>query len=222
MRPVIPHQQPAIVHEATKKTEALVEKAIAAFRRGAEGIIEAGNALIEAKASCPHGEWLPTVKKKGLSDRTCRWLMARAKGKSATIADLDKFVDDPSQLTSTPCANPSKPAESRAKPVTKIEPPPNAGDAWEPPSEPEPPESPRRSTEPQNGQVRMDWVGYHLHYGGLLRICTHFAKMMGQVDERGAVVGDMHYRGIMRKLDEILKQTDDWYEKLTGEKPPRH
>jgi hypothetical protein len=62
-----------------------------AARFSAERAIEAGNLLIEAKATIGHGHWLPWLKQHvGVSERTAQGYMriARLGLKSATVADL--------------------------------------------------------------------------------------------------------------------------------------
>lgn len=62
-----------------------------AAKVAAEHAIEAGRALIEAKALLKHGEWLPWLKEHvGFSDRTAQIYMkiVRLGFKSATVADL--------------------------------------------------------------------------------------------------------------------------------------
>ena len=62
-----------------------------AAKTAAERAIDAGNALIEAKRLCNHGEWLPWLRENcALAERTAQLYMKVAKSGlgSATIADL--------------------------------------------------------------------------------------------------------------------------------------
>lgn len=62
-----------------------------AAKTAAERAIDAGNALIEAKALCGHGEWLPWLRENcALAERTAQLYMKVAKSglKAATIAVL--------------------------------------------------------------------------------------------------------------------------------------
>lgn len=126
MRPIIPHQQPPIVHEATKRSRALVAKAVVKLKRD---LSEAGRMLLEAKAACPHGEWLGVLKKEGISDRTARWLMARAR-QIGNLADLDELADDPNQIPDKTSGEPPNGTDVRAKPAPVL-PPADSGDGCE-------------------------------------------------------------------------------------------
>ena len=85
-----------------------------AAKTAAERAIEAGHALIEAKALVPHGQWLPWLREHcALAERTAQVYMKIAKLglKSATVADIglnaaakvitlaypDPFSDDPEE-----------------------------------------------------------------------------------------------------------------------------
>ena len=62
-----------------------------AARTSADRAIDAGKALIEAKALCGHGHWMPWLRDNcGISDRTARLYMQLAKSdlKSATVANM--------------------------------------------------------------------------------------------------------------------------------------
>ncbi len=56
----------------------------------AKAAIDAGQALLEAKELCRHGEWTAWRRGTGLTERTAqRWMhLARSGLKSATVADL--------------------------------------------------------------------------------------------------------------------------------------
>lgn len=62
----------------------------AAALETAECALETGRLLIGAKAECRHGEWLPFVRKAGMSERKAQRLMqlARSGLKSDTVSDL--------------------------------------------------------------------------------------------------------------------------------------
>lgn len=62
--------------------------------RTVESIVAAGRDLLEAKASLPHGEWLPMLEKAGVNDSTARKLMAVAG--SPVIANREHANDLPS------------------------------------------------------------------------------------------------------------------------------
>jgi hypothetical protein len=61
-----------------------------AAKTAADRAIDAGNALIEARALVAHGEWLPFLEQAGVKERRARQYMqlARSGLKSATVADL--------------------------------------------------------------------------------------------------------------------------------------
>lgn len=62
----------------------------AAHRAGADGALRAGRLLVEAKAACAHGEWLPFLERAGIAERSARNFMTLARSGliSATVADL--------------------------------------------------------------------------------------------------------------------------------------
>ncbi|SEF11948.1 Protein of unknown function [Rhizobiales bacterium GAS191] len=62
----------------------------AARREAADRALETGHLLIEAKAECHHGEWLPFLKRAGLAERQAQRLMTLARSglKSDTVSDL--------------------------------------------------------------------------------------------------------------------------------------
>lgn len=69
----------AIVPEIVERTPDEWVQVIKADLGGAvAGIISAGQHLVEAKADLPHGSWLPTVERIGISDRAARMLMSVA------------------------------------------------------------------------------------------------------------------------------------------------
>ena len=62
----------------------------AATLTAAEKAMEAGGLLVEAKAACRHGDWLPLLARAGMAERAARRLMGLAQSglKSAIVADL--------------------------------------------------------------------------------------------------------------------------------------
>ena len=60
-----------------------------AMQTGLEHAIEAGRLLIEAKAECPHGDWLPFLEMAGVHERQARRLMqlARSGLKADTVSE---------------------------------------------------------------------------------------------------------------------------------------
>lgn len=64
--------------------------AAAAEHAAIAAVMEAGHALIEAKAACKHSEWLPFLKEAGAPERTAQRYMrlARTGLKSDTVSDL--------------------------------------------------------------------------------------------------------------------------------------
>jgi hypothetical protein len=62
----------------------------AASHEAAERALEAGALLIEAKAECGHGDWLPFLERAGLHERQAQRLMRLAGSglKSDTVSDL--------------------------------------------------------------------------------------------------------------------------------------
>jgi hypothetical protein len=84
----------------------------------AEYCLETGRVLIEAKAACGHGAWLPFLESTGLHERQARRLMqlARSGLKSDTVSDLGirgalEFLAEP-----RPRTVPEAPAEPEAAP----------------------------------------------------------------------------------------------------------
>jgi hypothetical protein len=78
---------PVLAHEIRLAHEA----ALSAAKYSAERALEAGNLLLEAKASVGHGQWLAWLEKNvGISERTAQRYMALARSgiKSDTVADL--------------------------------------------------------------------------------------------------------------------------------------
>src|SRR5689334_18301388 len=63
---------------------------LAASQEAAKRALEAGRLLIDAKAECRHGDWLPFLDKAGIHERQARRLMqlARSGLKSDTVSDL--------------------------------------------------------------------------------------------------------------------------------------
>jgi hypothetical protein len=61
-----------------------------AEKQAIDKAIEAGNLLVEAKASCRHGDWLPFLKRAGVQERKAQRYMRLAKSglKSDTVSDL--------------------------------------------------------------------------------------------------------------------------------------
>lgn len=76
-----------VLADEIRQAHSDVEKAATV---AAERAIDAGRALIEAKALCGHGEWLPWLRKIGISERSAQryLLLTRGGFKSATVADL--------------------------------------------------------------------------------------------------------------------------------------
>src|SRR3954465_11092633 len=63
---------------------------LAASQEAAERALQAGRLLIEAKAECQHGDWLPFLERAGIHERQARRLMqlARSGLESDTVSDL--------------------------------------------------------------------------------------------------------------------------------------
>lgn len=61
-----------------------------ADQTSAEKAIEAGHLLLEAKAECRHGEWLPFLNRAGLAERKAQRFMALARSglKPSAVSDL--------------------------------------------------------------------------------------------------------------------------------------
>ena len=66
------------------------QKMVAASREAAELALEAGRLLIEAKAECRHGQWLPFLERAGMAERQAQRLvtLARSGLKTDTVSDL--------------------------------------------------------------------------------------------------------------------------------------
>jgi len=66
------------------------DRAKVASVESAEQYLEAGRLLIEAKAECPHGDWLPFLEMTGVHERQARRLIqiARSGLKADTVSDL--------------------------------------------------------------------------------------------------------------------------------------
>lgn len=68
----------------------LIAESDAAALTAIERALSAGRLLVDAKAECRHGEWLPFLKRAGVKERRARQYMQLAASglKSATVADL--------------------------------------------------------------------------------------------------------------------------------------
>lgn len=66
------------------------QRMAAASREAAELALEAGRLLIEAKAECRHGQWLPFLERAGMAERQAQRLMTLARSglKTDTVSDL--------------------------------------------------------------------------------------------------------------------------------------
>jgi hypothetical protein len=66
------------------------QKMAAASREASELAPEAGRLLIEAKAECRHGQWLPFLERAGMAERQAQRLMTLARSglKTDTVSDL--------------------------------------------------------------------------------------------------------------------------------------
>ncbi|WP_077962404.1 DUF3102 domain-containing protein [Ensifer adhaerens] len=75
---------------AAETIRATVAEAEAAARTSVDKSIEAGHALVSAKALCKHGQWLPFLERAGIHERQARRLMQLAEAglKSDTVSDL--------------------------------------------------------------------------------------------------------------------------------------
>jgi hypothetical protein len=84
------------------------DSAKAAFTRGFEHALRAGELLLEAKAKVKHGEWLPWLKANcSISQRTAQLYMRvvrerpQLEAKNASLADLT--LEDAAKQLATPC-----------------------------------------------------------------------------------------------------------------------
>jgi hypothetical protein len=89
------------------------------IRAGLQHAKNVGDLLVEAKKQCPHGQWLPWLKKNvNLSERTAQAYMRVAKhwerleGKSATVADLT-YRSALETLADKPAAKPADEPDDR-------------------------------------------------------------------------------------------------------------
>jgi hypothetical protein len=78
---------PAVVR-AAEDFETCLQNAAALGRRVVADSIACGNWLIKAKDACPHGQWLPSLKKYGFTPRTTQRLMAAARAKCDSVSHL--------------------------------------------------------------------------------------------------------------------------------------
>lgn len=76
--------------EIADRIRDLIAESDAAALTSVERAMDAGRLLIEAKATCRHGEWLPFIARSGMKERRARQYMQLAQSglKSATVADL--------------------------------------------------------------------------------------------------------------------------------------
>lgn len=76
--------------ELADRIRAASDAVIAAERTTAEKVIEAGWLLVQAKAQCAHGEWLPFLDRAGVHDRAARkWMQIADSGlEIGPVADL--------------------------------------------------------------------------------------------------------------------------------------
>lgn len=84
---------PAIIKTSVDEAFNLV-KSLA--RRTQEDALALGLALIEAKALCPHGEWIARLKKSGVSEHIAQRLMRKARRENQILQDavFDPLDDD--------------------------------------------------------------------------------------------------------------------------------
>lgn len=75
---------------AAEDIAAIIAESDAAALTSIEKALDAGNRLNEAKASCPHGTWLPFLDRAGLPERKAQRFMKLASAglKSDTVSDL--------------------------------------------------------------------------------------------------------------------------------------
>lgn len=66
----------------------------AAWRRGAQAIIETGRLLVEAKAALDHGQWLPMLEEAGFSRRKAQRLMEIASDERFSNASILTLLPD--------------------------------------------------------------------------------------------------------------------------------
>lgn len=76
--------------DAAEEIKCLMVASDAAARDSVEKALEAGRLLVEAKANCPHGTWLPFLERAEIHERQARRLMQLAGSnlKSDTVSDL--------------------------------------------------------------------------------------------------------------------------------------
>jgi hypothetical protein len=72
------------------QVRATLEESDAAEKTAIEKALDAGHLLVEAKAACRHGEWLPLLERSGVQERKAQRLMRLAQSglKSDTVSDL--------------------------------------------------------------------------------------------------------------------------------------
>lgn len=80
----------AILADLAGRIRSANEAVIVSQQTTAEKAVDAGVLLIEAKATCRHGEWLPFLDRAGVKERTARNYIALARSglQIGTVADL--------------------------------------------------------------------------------------------------------------------------------------
>lgn len=89
---------PAAIVQSSERDERWdlhVKAAIGFGKRSAHAVALAGAELVKAKMACPHGLWLKTLSKHGLSQRTAHfWMESFARfAQISNVADLNKIAD---------------------------------------------------------------------------------------------------------------------------------
>ena len=79
-----------IMADRAETIRAIVAEGDAAHLTSSEKALEAGALLVDAKADCLHGEWLPFLERAGVPERKAQRLMTLAGSglKSDTVSDL--------------------------------------------------------------------------------------------------------------------------------------
>lgn len=221
-------EQPAIIRTEADAAFAIVKTL---RNQAAESLDGLGRALLDAKSKCPHGEWLPRLKKLRIGLRTAQRLMEKA-SRQIRHDDVFELEDEAAEVETPPAVQPvlhTAPTSPPAVPAPTIfcrecrlnGPRNKCRDCAElrkpaAPAEPErQPGDDTKQTEadknkPKPGAVVWDQKEFNGYVASQTRLIDRVARAGGLVDSAGAVKQTPEIASFHRRLQELQNEVGNF------------